>query len=337
MGIVLGKIEMPEKVVIEEATATTTYTKFIAEPLERGYAVTVGNALRRALLSAIEAPAVTAVRIDGVYHEFGPVDGILEDMQQVILNIKDILFNCHNREPKTIEISVEKEGAITAADIVCDNSIEVLNPDIHICTITKKKRFVCELDVSFGRGYSSSEKNKKEDEQVGTIAISSVFSPVKRVNYSIENTRIGQKTDYEKLNLEVWTDLRIEPNEALKLASTILKKHLNPFVDYDESFVEFEQSEIIEEAPDAEIDRIINMPILEIELSVRSANCIAGTDAKTIGDLAQKTEAEMLKYRNFGKKSLNEIKAVLGELGLTLGMSLDEIKNALAANRGKDK
>ncbi len=337
MGIVLGKIEMPEKVVIEEATATTTYTKFIAEPLERGYAVTVGNTLRRALLSAIEAPAVTAVRIDGVYHEFGPVDGILEDMQQVILNIKEVLFNCHNREPKTIEISVEKEGAITAADIVCDNSIEVLNPEIHICTITKKKRFVCELDVSFGRGYFPAEKNKKEDAEVGTIAISSVFSPVKRVNYSVENTRIGQKTDYEKLSLEVWTDLRIEPNEALKLAATILKKHLNPFVDYDESFVEFEQSEIIEEAPDAEIDRIINMPILEIELSVRSANCIAGTDAKTIGDLAQKTEAEMLKYRNFGKKSLNEIKAVLGELGLTLGMSLDEIKNALAANRGKDK
>jgi DNA-directed RNA polymerase subunit alpha len=309
----------------------------VAEPFERGYAVTIANSLRRVLLSSIEAPAITSIRIDGVFHEFGAVDGILEDMYQIILNIKEILFKCHTRDPKTVEIRVEKEGAVTAADITADSTIEILNPDAHICTLSTKRKFIAEFDIGFGRGYCAAEKNKKEDAPVGTIAISSVFSPVKRVKYEILNTRIGQRTDYEKLLLEVWSDLRIEPQEALKLSSTLLKKHLNPFVDYDESFVEFEKEETIEEAPDAEIDRIVHMPISEIELSVRSANCIAGTDAKTIGDLSQKTEAEMLKYRNFGKKSLNEIKTVLGELGLSLGMSMEEIRNALAANRAKGK
>ncbi|EKE03043.1 MAG: hypothetical protein ACD_20C00282G0004 [uncultured bacterium] len=333
MGIVLGKMEMPEKVVTEESIASATYAKFIAEPFERGYGVTIGNSLRRVLLSSIEAPSVVAVRIDGVFHEFGAVEGILEDIAHIILNIKNLLVKCHTREFKTIEIRVEREGEITAADIACDNTIEILNPDLHICTLVTKRKFICEIDIGFGRGYRPAEKNKRENAPLGTIFVSSAFSPVKRVKYEVENTRIGQITDYEKLFVEVWTDLRIEPGEAVKLASTILKKHLNPFVDYDESYVSFEQDEEIEETPDAEIDRIINMPISEIELSVRSANCIAGTDAKTIGDLAQKTEAEMLKYRNFGKKSLNEIKAVLNELGLSLGMTVDDIKNALRANR----
>lgn len=336
MAIVLGKMEMPSNVIREDASATATYSKFTAEPFERGYGITIGNALRRVLLSSIEAAAVTAVRIDGVYHEFGPVDGILEDMQVIILNIKDLLIHCHTREPKTIEIRVDKEGAVTAADITADNMVEILNPDLHICTLSEKRKFICEFEIGFGKGYRPADKNKRADAPVGTIFISSAFSPVKRVKYNIENTRIGQMTDYERLNLEVWTDLRIQPQEALKLSSTILKKHLNPFVDYDENYVEFEKEAIAEEAPDAEIDRIMNMPISEIELSVRSANCIAGTDAKTIADLAQKSEQEMLKYRNFGKKSLNEIKTVLGELGLSLGMSRDEIKNALKANRAKN-
>ena len=336
MGIVLGKMEMPGNVVREDASATTTYSKFTAEPFEKGYGITIGNALRRVLLSSIEAPAVTAVRIEGVFHEFGPVDGILEDMQMIILNVKDLLVQCHTRESKTIEIRVEKEGAVTAADITTDSTIEILNPDLHICTLSEKRKFICEFEIGFGRGYRSAEKNKRADAPVGTIFVSSTFSPVKRVKYNIENTRIGQITDYEKLILEIWTDLRIDPKDALKLSSTILKKHLNPFVDYDENFVEFEKDIVLEEAPDAEIDRIMNMPISEIELSVRSANCIAGTDAKTIGDLAQKTEQEMLKYRNFGKKSLNEIKTVLGELGLSLGMNKEEIRNALKAHRAKN-
>jgi DNA-directed RNA polymerase subunit alpha len=323
--------------VIDESSATTTYGKFIAEPFECGYGITIGNALRRVLLSSIEAPTITAVRIDGAFHEYGAIENVLEDMPKVILNLKDLLVKCHTREPKTIEIRVEKEGPVTAADIICDNTVEILNPDLHICTLTEKRKFICEMDIGFGRGYCPSEKNKRTDAPLGTIALSSRFSPVKRVKYAVENTRIGQITDYEKLILEVWTDLRIEPNEALKLASTILKKHLNPFVDYDENYVSFEKEERVEETPDAEIDRIINMPITEIELSVRSANCIAGTDAKTIGDLAQKTEQEMLKYRNFGKKSLNEIKTVLGELGLTLGMNMDEIREALKANRANLK
>ena len=326
MSIVLGKMEMPNRVVKEDTSATATYGKFFAEPFERGYGTTIGNSLRRVLLSSIEAASITSVKIDGVYHEFGSVDGILEDVPTILLNIKDILITSHTREPKKIEIMVERKGTVTAADITCDSSIEILNPDHVICNLTDNRKFICELEVGMGRGYYSAERNKKEDATTGTIAISSLFSPVRRVKYTVENTRIGQITDFDRLILEVWTDLRIEPNEALKLASTVLKKHLNSFVDYDESFVEFEREEEVEVKPDAEIDRIIHMPISEIELSVRSANCIAGTDAKSIGDLAQKTEQEMLKYRNFGKKSLNEIKAVLGELGLSLGMTMDEIR-----------
>lgn len=335
MGIVLGKMEIPSKVIKEDTTATSSYAKFVAEPFERGYGYTIGNAMRRVLLSSIEAAAVTAVRIDGVYHEFASIEGILEDVPNIILNIKNLLLKSHSREPKTIEIRVEKEGPVTAADIKCDNTIEILNPDLVICNLVRKQKFVCEMEVGLGRGYYSAEKNKKEDAPVGTIAISSVFSPVKRVQYSVENTRIGQITDYDKLILEIWTDLRIDPNESLKLASTILKKHLNPFVDYEESYIEFEQEKKEEERSEDEVERILNMPISEIELSVRSSNCIAGTDAKTIGDLAMKSEQEMLKYRNFGKKSLNEIKAVLAELGLSLGMSKDEIREKLKTNREK--
>ena len=337
MGIVLGRMEMPGKVQKEESAATATYAKFIAEPFERGYGVTVGNALRRVLLSSIEAAAVTAVRLEGVHHEFGMLDGVLEDVPHILLNLKDILLVSHTREPKTVEIRVDRKGPVTAADLICDNTIEILNPDLVICHLTTNRKFICELDIGIGRGYYPAEKNKKASAPIGTIFVSSKFSPVTRVKYLVENTRIGQITDYDKLILEIWTDLRVEPNEALKLAATIFKKHMNPFVEYDENFVEFEKQESVEEKPDAEIDRIISMPISEIELSVRSANCIAGTDAKTIGDLAMKTEQEMLKYRNFGKKSLNEIKAVLAELGLTLGMTMDEIRKNIKINKEKKK
>ncbi len=338
MGIiVLGRMEMPEKVQKEEGTATATYAKFIAEPFERGYGVTVGNALRRILLSSIESAAVTAVRIEGVHHEFGMLEGILEDVPHILLNIKDILFVSHTREPKTLEIRLDKKGPVTAADIICDNTIEILNPELVICNLTTNRSFICELDVGIGRGYYPAEKNKKATAPLGTIFVSSKFSPVTRVKYLVENTRIGQITDYDKLILEVWTDLRVEPSETLKLAATVLKKHMNSFVEYDENFVEFEKQESLEEKPDAEIDRIINMPISEIELSVRSANCIVGTDAKSIGDLAMKTEQEMLKYRNFGKKSLNEIKTVLSELGLSLGMTMSEIRKNIKINKEKKK
>jgi DNA-directed RNA polymerase subunit alpha len=335
MGIMLGRMEMPSKVQKEEAAATATYGKFIAEPFECGYGVTMGNALRRVLLSSIESAAVTGVRIEGVHHEFGVLEGILEDVPHILLNLKDLLLVSHTREPKTLEIRIEKKGPITAADIVCDNTIEILNPDLVICNLTANRKFICELDIGIGRGYFSAEKNKKTSAPLGTIFVSSKFSPVTRVKYLVENTRIGQITDYDKLILEIWTDLRVEPSEALKLAATLLKKHMNSFVEYDESFVEFEKQESLEEKPDAEIDRIINMPISEIELSVRSANCIAGTDAKTIGDLAMKTEQEMLKYRNFGKKSLNEIKTVLAELGLSLAMTMEEIRKNIKINKEK--
>jgi DNA-directed RNA polymerase subunit alpha len=335
MSIVLGRMEMPNKVVKDDSTVTATYAKFIAEPFEKGYGVTIGNAMRRVLLSSIEAASVTSIRIEDVFHEFGSIQGVLEDVPTILLNVKEVLFVSHTREPKKVEIRVEKKGPVTAGDIICDSTIEILNPDHVICTLSESKKFIAEMEIGIGRGYVPAEKNKKPDSAIGTLFLSSAFSPVRRVKYCVENTRIGQMTDYDKLILEIWTDLRIEPNEALKMASTILKKHLNCFVDYDESFVEFERKEEIHEQPDQEIERVISMPISEIELSVRSANCIAGTDAKSIGDLAQKTEQEMLRYRNFGKKSLNEIKAVLAELGLTLGMSMDEIRKSIKVNKGK--
>ena len=325
MGVKLGRFELPNRLIREDETATSVYAKFTAEPFEKGFGHTIGNSLRRVLLSSIEGAAILTVKIDEVMHEFSSIEGVLEDVPEIILNLKKVLFRAHVREPKVLVLDVEKEGVITAADITPDASFEVVNPDQHIATLDRKRRIRMELKVGIGRGYCPSERNKDEDQAIGEIPIDSIFTPVQKVKYYVEDTRVGQMTDFDKLIVEVWTDGRITPEEALRISSGILRHHLDVFVDYDENYVEFEEEEKEEESETAELERLLNMSIEEIELSVRASNCIRSANIKTIGELVQKSEPEMLKYRNFGKKSLNEIKKIISDMGLSLGMNVKDI------------
>jgi len=320
----LGKFELPNRLIKVEETATDTYAKFIAEPFEAGYGHTIGNSLRRILLSSIEGAAFSSVRIDGVSHEFQSIDGVVEDVTDIVLNLKKVLIISHKRDTIKLYIDVNRDGAVTAADISEDANIKIVNPDQIICTLDKPRQFFAELEVRVGRGYCPGEENKKEDQPIGVIAIDSLFSPVRLVKYAVENTRVGQITDYDKLNLEVWTDGRITPDEALKQSASILKHHLDVFDRVSEEQVEFESesSEVSEEQN--KLRKLLNMSVNEIELSVRAANCLNNANITTVGELAMKSEQEMLKYRNFGKKSLNEIKDKLEQLGLSLGMKIDE-------------
>jgi len=324
MPVRLGRFEMPKRLSREDASATPTYAKFIAEPFEAGYGHTIGNSLRRLLLSSLEGAAITSIKIEGVSHEFASIPGVVEDVTDIILNLKKVLLKSHSREAHVVYLSANKEGPVTAADIKSDQVVEVLNPDQHICTLDKKMRFEGELEVKVGRGFCPAEQNKKPDQPIGIIAIDSLFSPVRRVRYTVENTRVGQRTDYDKLILETWTDGRITPEDALVQASNILRHHLDVFCDYDKSMViEFEEAEERVSAEQAKLRKILNMSVNEIELSVRAANCLNNANITTVGQLAMKTEQEMLKYRNFGKKSLNEIKEKLAGLGLELGKKFD--------------
>lgn len=324
MPVRLGRFEMPKRLSREDASATPTYAKFIAEPFEAGYGHTIGNSLRRLLLSSLEGAAITSIKIEGVSHEFASIPGVVEDVTEIILNLKKVLLKSHSREAHVVYLSANKEGPVTAADIKSDQVVEVLNPDQHICTLDKKMRLEGELEVKVGRGFCPAEQNKKPDQPIGIIAIDSLFSPVRRVRYTVENTRVGQRTDYDKLILETWTDGRITPEDALVQASNILRHHLDVFCDYDKSMViEFEEAEERVSAEQAKLRKILNMSVNEIELSVRAANCLNNANITTVGQLAMKTEQEMLKYRNFGKKSLNEIKEKLAGLGLQLGMKSD--------------
>jgi len=315
---------MPKRLAREDATATLTYATFIAEPFAAGYGHTVGNSVRRVLLSWLEGAAITSVKIEGAPHEFTSIPGVVEDVTDIILNLKKVLLKSHSREPHVVYLSANKEGAVTAADIKSDQVVEVLNPDQHICTVDKKQKFEAELEVKIGRGFCPAEENKKLEQSIGVIAIDSLFSPVRRVRYSVEDTRVGQRTDYDKLNIEVWTDGRITPEDAMVQSSNILRHHLDVFCDYDKNMViEFEEAATHVSAEQAKLRKILNMSVNEIELSVRAANCLNNANITTVGQLAMKTEQEMLKYRNFGKKSLNEIKEKLSALGLTLGMKFD--------------
>lgn len=314
---------MPKSLVKEEATSSNTYSKFIAEPFEAGYGHTVGNSLRRVLLSSLEGAAITAVRIQGAAHEFQTLPNVVEDVTDIILNLKKIKFKAHDHEVRNLTISVNKEGAITAGDIQETAQVEVVNKDQHICTLDKKLKFDAELEVKVGRGFATGDENKHPEQPIGVIAIDSIFSPVTRVKYAVENTRVGQRTDYDKLILEVWTDGRISPEEALVQASSILKKHFEPFYGYDENAVAFDETPQAQNQENQKLKKLLNMSVNEIELSVRAANCLNNANITSVGQLAQKTEAEMLKYRNFGKKSLNEIKDKLSQLGLSLGMKFD--------------
>jgi DNA-directed RNA polymerase subunit alpha len=323
MAIKLGRFEIPNRLVKNEDTATATYAQFIAEPFERGYGHTLGNSLRRVLLSSLEGAAITSVRIAGAQHEFSSLPGVVEDVTDIILNLKKIKFRHHGKEPVILAIKVEKEGAVTAADIKENQNYEVIDKAQPICTLDRKVKFDCEFEVRVGRGFATGDENKRKDQPIGVIAIDSIFSPVTRVKYSVDTTRVGQMTDYDKLVLDIWTDGRIAPHEALLQASSILRHHLDVFVNYDDSLVEFEEAPAEQSEENATLKKLLNMSVNEIELSVRAANCLNNANITTVGQLAMKTEAEMLKYRNFGKKSLNEIKEKLQELGLGLGMNFE--------------
>ena len=324
MPVRLGRFEMPKRLTRDDATATSTYAKFVAEPLEAGYGHTIGNSLRRVLLSSLEGAGISSIKIEGAAHEFTSIPGVVEDVTDIVLNLKRVLLKSHSREPHVVYLSANKDGAVTAADIKSDQVVEVLNPDQHICTIDKKMHFEAELEVKVGRGFCPAEENKKLDQAIGVIAIDSLFSPVRRVRYSIEDTRVGQRTDYDKLTIEVWTDGRITPEDAMVQSASILRHHLDVFCDYDKNLVvEFEEAGEKVSGEQAKMRKILNMSVNEIELSVRAANCLNNANITTVGQLAMKTESEMLKYRNFGKKSLNEIKEKLAGLGLTLGMKFD--------------
>jgi DNA-directed RNA polymerase subunit alpha len=320
----LGKFELPSKLTKVEDGATPTYAKFIAEPFEAGYGHTVGNSLRRVLLSSIEGAAISSIKIDGVNHEFQSIDGVVEDVTEIVLNLKKVLIVSHKRETISLGIKATKAGAIVAGDIQADANIQIVNPDQVICTLDSKRTFEAEIEIKTGRGYCPGEQNKKEEQPIGVIPIDSLFSPVRLVKYAVENTRVGQITDYDKLILEIWTDGRITPDDALKQAASILNHHLDVFDRVSEEAYEFEsqQSEVSEEQN--KLRKLLNMSVNEIELSVRAANCLNNANITTVGELAMKTEQEMLKYRNFGKKSLNEIKEKLEALGLSLGMKFDE-------------
>ena len=320
MGIAWKDFEMPKKLVCDESTHTETYGKFIAEPFERGYGTTLGNALRRILLSSIEGSAVTSVKIDGVQHEFSTMPGVVEDVTEIILNIKKLILRSHSRQPKVIEIKAEKKGEVRAKDIIHDDTIEILNPNLVLATLTKNTKFHIEMEVGRGRGYYPAERNKKEGQAIGAIPIDSVFTPVTKVNFQVENTRVRQITDYDKLILEIWTNGNVSPKDALLYAAHILQRHLDIFVTYGKLHEEEEEQVRVDE----ELYAKLRMPVSELELSVRSANCLKEAKIRTIGELVQKTEAEMLRYRNFGKKSLAEIQKIIGAMGLSLGIKIDK-------------
>ena len=321
MGIAWKDFEMPRKVECDESSYTPTYGKFIAEPFERGYGTTVGNALRRVLLSSLEGAAVTSIKFDGVLHEFSAIPGVAEDVSEVVLNIKQLIVRNHSRSPKTLTISIERRGPVLAKDISTDETVEILNPDAHIATLTKEVPFRAELEVGIGRGYVPAERNKKEGQPIGLIPVDSIFTPVSKVDFHVENTRVGQMTDYDRLILEIWTNGAVSPKDALLYAAHILQKHLEIFTSFGELPAE-ETSEEGQLSP--ELLEKLRMPVTELELSVRSANCLREAKIRTIGDLVQKTDSEMLKYRNFGKKSLAEIQGMLQTMGVSLGMKVDQ-------------
>jgi DNA-directed RNA polymerase subunit alpha len=275
------------------------------------------------LLSSLEGAAITSIKVEGAMHEFAAIDGVVEDVTDIVLNLKKIKFKAHTRDPQTLLLSAHKEGPVTAADIQLNQNVELVNPDQIICTLDKKKKFEMELEVKIGRGFCPGDENKKPGQSIGVVAIDSLFSPVTRVRYSVEAARVGQRTDYDRLILEVWTDGRISPDDALTQASAILQHHLDVFVGYDKNAVEFEEVVDKQDEEKSKLKKLLNMSVNEIELSVRAANCLNNANITTVGQLAMKTEQEMLKYRNFGKKSLNEIKEKLQALGLTLGMTFE--------------
>ena len=310
----------PKRIEIDQDTNTNTYGKFVCEPLERGFGITVGNSLRRILLSSLQGAAIVSVQIDGVVHEFSSVPGVLEDVTDIILNLKEIKLKSLDVEEAVVRIHREGEGVVSAGDIESDGLLEILEPNQHIATLNKESKLDMEMVVRMGKGYVPAEKLKDENTPIGVIAIDAAFSCVKKVNYVVTNSRVGQVTDYDKLTLEVWTDGSVFPEDAVAFAAKILKEQMNPFINFEEEIEPVEEEEI---SQDEDVNENLFRPVSDLELSVRSANCLQNAKINLIGELVQKTDAEMLKTKNFGRKSLNEIKAILSDMGLSLGMKLD--------------
>jgi DNA-directed RNA polymerase subunit alpha len=313
----------PKRLEVEENSLTESYGKFTADPFERGFGTTIGNSLRRILLSSISGAAITSIRIEGVEHEFSTLTGMKEDIAELILSLKQLKLSLHGDQERTIRIDKSGPGKVSARDVETDPHVEVLNPSLHLATLNTDGKLKMEMTVRSGRGYSPAEKNKSEDQPIGVIPIDAIFSPLERVNYRVENARVGQDTDFDRLILEVWTDGSVSPTEAVRRSGKILREHLSIFAGEEHG----EEADPSDEDGRREVilsnlDRSVN----ELELSVRAANCLKNVDLSTIRDLVQKTEAEMLKTKNFGRKSLNEIKEVLEDMGLHLGMDLDELE-----------
>ncbi len=312
------EIEKPRIECVEREG--NTYARFVVEPLERGYGITLGNSLRRILLSSLPGSAVTSVKIEGVLHEFSTIPGVLEDVTDVILNIKSLALKGHTDEPRTIRIEAQGEGVVRAGDIITDPDIEILNPDVPIATMDKDGRLFMEMKVEKGRGYMSADKNKKPDDPIGIIPVDSIFGPVYKVNYTVEDTRVGMATDYDKLTLEVWTNGSIRPEDATSLAAKILSEHLRLFMGLTDKMSDVE---IMVEKEEEAKNNILNMTIEELDLSVRSYNCLKRAGINTVEELTQKTEEDMIKVRNLGRKSLEEVELKLHELGLGFKPSED--------------
>jgi len=314
--------QRPKRLEFERETLTDRFGRFYAQPFERGFGTTIGNALRRVLLSSIEGAAVTAVRIEGVQHEFSPIPGVVEDATDIILNLKQIPLKMHVDRTKTLYLRIDAAGEVKARDIETDADVEILEPDAHIATVAEGGRLQMEMRVKRGRGYVSADKNFDEDLGIGWIPIDSVHSPIKKVNYLVEAARLGQTTDYDKLTLDVWTNGSVTARDAVSLAAKLTRDHLSIFISLDDLAEQMQEAS--SEQPRAALNENLDKSVEELELSVRSYNCLKNANIRTIRELVQKTEAEMLKTKNFGRKSLNEIKEILGTMGLSLGMRLDQ-------------
>ncbi|MCD6417398.1 DNA-directed RNA polymerase subunit alpha [bacterium] len=338
-------MQMPEPLWEDPETKDNpTFGRFIIEPMEKGYGITIGNALRRVILSSMQGAAITAIRIDGVLHEFSSIPGIYEDVPEIILNLKGVRFKVDLDFPKPVRLDVEKEGEVVAGDIEVPAGMTILNPEHHICTIVKKRRLIIDMDMDIGRGFSVAEEHHSSDAPIGTIAIDAIYTPVKKVEFSVEPARVGQKTDYDRLILQISTDGSITPRETLAMASRLLVDHFSMFL-----HPETELEQIEEEVVDEETQRIktlLRLPVEELELSVRASNCLRNAKIKLIAELVERTEQEMLKFRNFGRKSLQELQTVLGKLNLHFGMDtskyitqeeIKEIKAELMKKKAKEK
>ncbi|WP_434565016.1 DNA-directed RNA polymerase subunit alpha [Thermoanaerobacterium thermosaccharolyticum] len=311
------EIEKP-KIEIVEQSNDDTYAKFVIEPLERGYGITLGNSLRRMLLSSLPGAAAKTIKIDGVLHEFSTVPGVKEDVTEIILNLKELAVKLYTDEPKIVRIEAEGKGEVTAGDIISDGDVEIMNPDLHIATLSDNGKLNMEIELVKGKGYVPSDKNKEPNQPIGIIPVDSIFTPVKKVSYNVENTRVGQVTDYDKLTMEVWTNGTISPKEAISLAAKILIDHFNLFTSFAENYNDME---VLVEKSEKKADKPLDMTIEELDLSVRSYNCLKRAGINTVQDLVQKTEEEMMKVRNLGKKSLVEVEQKLKALGLSLQKS----------------